>query len=390
MRDLPRYPLTTLVAVSSVGATLAWWRDRDVGWMLMTTAGLSKQPWRPFTSTLLHADVLHLAFNVYWLWVFGSAFEAAFGRLRLAGIFFLLAAGSSVAQFAMSAPGVGLSGVGYGLFAAAWVLSKRDPRFRNVVDRSTVTIFVAWGLFCVATTVLGLMEIGNWAHGAGAALGALLAAAVTAHGPARAGFAAGLAAALLAIGLATSVGRPWLNRSQVAQELAHEGWLTLDRNDDARAAELLSRALELDSRRPDWWINLGIAEQRRNRLAEALDAYERARALGGPPRPEIDRTACELAVRLGNEDLEAGRVEAALARGRIAVAAGPGNAQAWLMLGFAEHRAGNSQSAVHALEKALAIDAQSWAARAALERIRSGKPLETWDLEDETSKHAEP
>jgi glycine cleavage system regulatory protein len=122
-------------------------------------------------------------------------------------------------------------------------------------------------------------------------------------------------------------------------------------------------------------------------------AYERARSLGGPPRPEIDRTACELAVQLGNQDLEAGQVEAALARGRIAVAAGPGDAQAWLFLGFVEDRAGNAQSAIRTLEKASAIDPQSWAgwaAGATLERIRSGKPLETWGLEDDISEHAEP
>jgi membrane associated rhomboid family serine protease len=355
LREIPRYPLTTLVAVSSVGATLAWWRERDVGWMFMTSTGITTEPWRLVTSTLLHADVLHLAFNLYWLWVFGTVLETASGRVRYAGLLVLFAAGASAAQFAMSASGVGLSGVGYGLFTAIWVLSVKDDRFRGAVDRSTVTILVGWFFLCIVTTVTGVLSVGNWAHGAGAALGALLGAAVATRGRSRALFAAGLAGTLVLIGGAASAGRTRLNRAEAAQDLAHEGWLALDRNDDTRAAELYTRALALESGERDWWINLGIAEQRRERFAEALDAYEQARALGGDAKPEIDRTACGLAIQLGEEDLAAHRGESALARARIAVAAGPNDARAWRILGSAEQLAGNAGAAARAFDKATTL-----------------------------------
>ena len=35
--------------------------------------------WRPFTSTLMHGGLLHAAFNVYWLLIFGTALEHTFG-----------------------------------------------------------------------------------------------------------------------------------------------------------------------------------------------------------------------------------------------------------------------------------------------------------------------
>lgn len=43
--------------------------------------------WQPFTSTLLHADLLHLAGNMLFLWVFGQAVEDRFGRVGFLALY---------------------------------------------------------------------------------------------------------------------------------------------------------------------------------------------------------------------------------------------------------------------------------------------------------------
>src|SRR5439155_11490753 len=90
------------------------------------------EPWRLLTSTLPHLGVLHLVFNVYWTWVFGSALEERYGHFRLFLAMLLFAAVPLAAEWAFLHGGCGLSGVGYGLFGWAWMIARRDPRFRDV------------------------------------------------------------------------------------------------------------------------------------------------------------------------------------------------------------------------------------------------------------------
>ena len=51
--------------------------------------------WRLFTSAFLHAGLLHLAVNMYLLWILGQQLERLHGRSRYLGLYFgSLAAGS--------------------------------------------------------------------------------------------------------------------------------------------------------------------------------------------------------------------------------------------------------------------------------------------------------
>ena len=127
-----RYPVTVGIALGAVAMT-AWTRfgedlNRGINW-LMTDQFWSGQLWRPLTSCLLHGNVLHLVFNLYWLWIFGAMLEGVFSSARMFCIVILLAVGSSLAQYALSGPGIGLSGVVYGLFGLLWVLRRSDRRF---------------------------------------------------------------------------------------------------------------------------------------------------------------------------------------------------------------------------------------------------------------------
>src|SRR5215475_9593621 len=172
--DFPKYPVIAGVSALAIAATVAWWTKVDVN-VLFETADIRRgQLWRLFTSTFLHLDVLHLLFNIWWLWIFGTQVERVFGHAKTALLVILFAVESGSLDFAFSRGGVGLSGVGYGFFGLLWVLSKKDERFRGALDARTVNLFVGWFFLCIFTTVTGIYPVGNVAHGAGALLGILL------------------------------------------------------------------------------------------------------------------------------------------------------------------------------------------------------------------------
>jgi membrane associated rhomboid family serine protease len=91
------------------------------GW-LYRSAIAEDQYWRLLTSGFLHASVLHIAFNMYLLYLLGLMLEPAIGSLRFATIYFTaLLAGSFGALFATAGPSLGASGAIFGLMGAAVV-----------------------------------------------------------------------------------------------------------------------------------------------------------------------------------------------------------------------------------------------------------------------------
>jgi membrane associated rhomboid family serine protease len=83
--------------------------------------------WRLFTSAFLHLGLLHLAFNMYALYLFGPIIEQMYGHLEYAVAYLLCALGGSVLTI-LAAPGsaaAGASGAVFGLFGLAFVVSRR-------------------------------------------------------------------------------------------------------------------------------------------------------------------------------------------------------------------------------------------------------------------------
>ncbi len=149
VQDWIRYPVTSTIAVLAILVTAARLGGMDFSFLYAESIEGKLQFWGLVTSIFPHVDPIHLIFNLFWLWVFGSLLEGAFGPIRTAGIMLLFAIGSSAAEFAASGGGIGLSGVAYGLFGLFWVLSKRDLRFRDSIDNQTIFLFVFW-FFCAS------------------------------------------------------------------------------------------------------------------------------------------------------------------------------------------------------------------------------------------------
>jgi membrane associated rhomboid family serine protease len=79
------------------------------------------QYWRLFSAMFLHGGLLHIGFNAYALWLFGSSIESTYGRTRFILIYFVsgfLASAASYAFGPVDALGVGASGAIFGVFGA--------------------------------------------------------------------------------------------------------------------------------------------------------------------------------------------------------------------------------------------------------------------------------
>jgi len=79
--------------------------------------------YRLITAGFLHAGFIHIAFNMYLLWILGRLLEPALGGLRFAAIYFtaLLAGSLGALIVDPNTPSLGASGAVFGLMGAAFV-----------------------------------------------------------------------------------------------------------------------------------------------------------------------------------------------------------------------------------------------------------------------------
>ncbi len=131
---------------------------------------------KSLTPAFLHFGVLHLVFNMLWLWYFGLMIEALQSSWRYLLLVIFLSFAANTAQFIYSASNNfgGMSGVVYGLLGYIWV-------WQMIFPRSRLRLRVAMiGFFLVALVVMELVAsswIASAAH-AGGLLAGMLAAVV--------------------------------------------------------------------------------------------------------------------------------------------------------------------------------------------------------------------
>jgi membrane associated rhomboid family serine protease len=277
--QFPQYPVIAGTAILAIAVTIAWWCKLSISPLFATAMIRRGELWRLVTSMFPHADILHLAFNIYWLWVFGTLVEEGFGHFKTAGLIALFAFGCGSWEFAFAMGGVGLSGVVYGMFGLLWFLAARDDRFRDAVDQKTILLFVGWFFFCILTTVMNIFPVGNIAHGAGAVLGILTAIAIIL--PRRRISIAASIGAILLIGLwGSTLGRPRINLSgKAGYEEGKWGYDALVAGRDKEAARWFGDAVIYQPKLPVYWFDLGIAYQKLGNKTAAQAAYQRAHQL---------------------------------------------------------------------------------------------------------------
>ena len=135
--------------------------------------------WRLFTAMFLHANLLHLFFNCFALFIFGRLVEGVYGHTRFTIIYVLagLAGGVLSYMFNKTAIAVGASGAIFGILGAlaAYFLANRDTL--GEMGRRNLT-----GLITIAAINLGIglvvPNLDNWAHFGGLAGGFVLGLAL--------------------------------------------------------------------------------------------------------------------------------------------------------------------------------------------------------------------
>jgi len=99
-----------------------------VDWALRAEQVADGEWWRLVTSAFLHANLVHLAFNMLMLWWFGQALESALGRGRFVGIYLVSALAGSAGALLLSPDSytLGASGAVFGILGAGLVLERRQ------------------------------------------------------------------------------------------------------------------------------------------------------------------------------------------------------------------------------------------------------------------------
>ncbi|ARU58280.1 rhomboid family protease [Oleiphilus messinensis] len=134
------------------------------------------QLWRFLTPAFLHFSMMHILFNMMWLWYLGAMVEIKQGRQRFLLIFMFSAILSNIGQYLESDQLFGgMSGVVYALFGYCWFY---DRRFRPVfrVPDGLFIFIIGWlllGYTGWADAYVGKMA--NSAHLIGLLSGLLLA-----------------------------------------------------------------------------------------------------------------------------------------------------------------------------------------------------------------------
>jgi membrane associated rhomboid family serine protease/Tfp pilus assembly protein PilF len=354
-----RFPIVSAVGAAAIAVVVAGWAGWNCDLLLMDSRAWDGQIWRLPGSALPHIGFLHIAFNLYWLWVLGTPVESALGHRATAGILLLLAVGSAAAEYAISEPGVGLSGIVYGLFGLLVVLGRVDLRLRGVVDARTLQLFAGWFVVCWVMTEMGGWRIANIAHAAGAIIGFLLGFALIVHGRWRVAIAS-LLVGLTALALVGAV-----VRTPTSTELAYLGYQDLENDRDQRAADRFAQALEKEPGKAEWRLALGYARDRLGQNQDAIAEYRRALELR-PNFPEARTCLGQALARSGYGRHLAGDWDAAAALYREALTFNETEPTTWYDLGLVLQEKGELESAREAFRKALQLDPSDPHYRAAL------------------------
>ncbi len=122
--------------------------------------------WRVVTAGFLHADLFHLGFNMFLLWILGQSLERGIGSVRflIAYMAGLLGGSLAVTIFNFEIPGLGASGAVLGLAGA--MVAVLWSQGRSIKETPL-------GGLLVINLVLPLLspQISFWGHAGGAAFG---------------------------------------------------------------------------------------------------------------------------------------------------------------------------------------------------------------------------
>jgi rhomboid protease GluP len=167
--------ITVAFFIGQLTSELIFGRD----WLLILLAKVNEfilagHFWRLFTPALLHGSILHIGFNMYFLYVIGSWLERFYGHKRFLILYVVSAFAGNVLSFVLSPnPSLGASTAVFGLLAAQGIFFYRNRSlfhdYRTLLNNTILTLVINLALG------MALPNIDIWGHIGGLLGGALLA-----------------------------------------------------------------------------------------------------------------------------------------------------------------------------------------------------------------------
>ena len=132
------------------------------------------QPWQLLTSAFLHGSLLHIALNMFALWMFGSEVELRLGKHYYLGLYLMAVLSASLTQLIVVSmagdgvyPTVGASGGVFGVLLAFGLLFPRRTIYL-LIPPVPLPAIVAVFLFASIELVSGVMGtasgVAHFAH----------------------------------------------------------------------------------------------------------------------------------------------------------------------------------------------------------------------------------
>ena len=128
------------------------------------------EPYRLITGIFLHANIVHILFNMYALYIIGMQLESFLGKGKFLAVYLLSGlAGSMLSIFMSTGFSVGASGAIFGLLGSLLYFGYHYRVYLDTVIKSQIIPLI------VINLLIGLMPgIDNWAH-IGGLIGGVLA-----------------------------------------------------------------------------------------------------------------------------------------------------------------------------------------------------------------------
>lgn len=201
------YSMLALIVAAFLAQLISGRGDATSGWMFENLVlfgpyiDVFGDYWRIVTGAFLHSNIVHILFNSYFIYSFGSYLERQIGSLRTALIYFgaLLSGSAAVLLFSFATPVLGASGAALGMGGGAVALMAANGQ--NVADSPLARVL----LLNLVLPLLGFLNISFWGHFGGVA-GGLIVGAILGYLPRHFGqsdkttkLAAGLAVVVLGL-----------------------------------------------------------------------------------------------------------------------------------------------------------------------------------------------
>jgi membrane associated rhomboid family serine protease len=154
---VPQLRKINLVIIACILVSLvSWFSNPDVVLKYLAFSGdnlLKGRVWTLITSLFLHADILHLAGNMLFLYVFGNTMEEDLGATKTLGTFFFGGVASFLLSLLFYNPATPLIGASAAIFTLSAIVMLVKPL------KFSILFFLPQGLVAVLYFVYNLVAV---------------------------------------------------------------------------------------------------------------------------------------------------------------------------------------------------------------------------------------